>query len=86
MRYCRAPSSDCRSVRSRLRTIRTSPESLSWLCESPATPILAAHGPGNHGGVAGGPVHKISPVSPKLVFPYVRALPVTGDKLCDRNT
>jgi hypothetical protein len=64
----------------RPRTIGTSPGSLSWLRESPATPVLAAHGPGNHGGVAGGPVHQISLVPRKLVFSYVRALPVTSRK------
>jgi hypothetical protein len=53
MRYRRAPASD-RSLASdhlepgvlpRPRTVGTSPGSLSWLCESPATPVLAPHGP-----------------------------------------
>jgi hypothetical protein len=48
------------AVPPRSRTIRTSPGSLSWSRESSATPVLAAHGPGNHGGVPGGPVHPIS--------------------------
>jgi hypothetical protein len=84
MRCRRASASDrCRvgnryAVHPRPRTIGTSPGSLSWLCESPATPVLAAHGPGNHGGVAGGPVHQISLVPRKLVFSDVRASPVTS--------
>jgi hypothetical protein len=60
------------AVPPRPRTIGTSPGSLSWLRESPATPVRTAHGPGNHGGVTGGPVHQISLV-PLLVFS--RALP-----------
>jgi hypothetical protein len=84
MRYRRAPASD-RSLASdhlepgvlpRPRTVGTSPGSLSWLCESPAIPVLAPSGPGPSG-VAGDPVHQISLVPRKLVFSYVRALPVT---------
>jgi hypothetical protein len=84
MRYRRAPASD-RSLASdqvepgllpRPRTVGTSPGSLSWLCESAATSVLAPHGPGP-GGVADGPVHQLSLVPRKLVFSYVRALPVT---------
>jgi hypothetical protein len=48
------------AVPPRPRTIGTSPGSLSWSRKFPATPVLAAHGPGNHGGVAGGPVHQVS--------------------------
>jgi hypothetical protein len=59
------------------RTVGTSPGSLSWLCESPATPDLQLMAPGDHGGVSGGPVHQVSLVPRKLVFPNVRASPVT---------
>jgi hypothetical protein len=99
MRCRRAPASD-RSLAPDhwslacfpgLGAIGTSPGSLSWLCESPAAPVLATHGPGAHGGVAGAPVHQISLVPRKLVFPYVRALPVTlyglpSDIVSDRDT
>jgi hypothetical protein len=76
MRCRRAPASDWSLAPDHwslacfpgLGTIGTSPRSLSWLCESPGTPVLATHGPGAHGGVAGGPVHHISLVPRKLVF------------------
>jgi hypothetical protein len=53
MRYRRAPASDRRlasdhlepGVLPRPRTVGTSLGSLSWLCESPATPVLAPRGP-----------------------------------------
>jgi hypothetical protein len=80
MRCRRAPASDRRSVRPWPRTFGTSLGSLSGLCESLATPELAAHGSGNYGGVAGGPFHQVSLVPRKLVFRYVRALPVTLDE------
>jgi hypothetical protein len=66
MRSRTAPASDRslvihrHAVPPRPRTIGTSPGSLAWSRESPATPVRTAHGPGNHGGVAGGPVHQIS--------------------------